>query len=166
MSMAGKSRGAGDWHIFRSGGRIAADIVRVTPSHVLQTPTGSLKGERGFSYRLALDCDSASGEGDIILSWSPVPANGIPLASVDGGMPLEYVLDEQEAMANGDPGSSRQSSVVLAGSARSDDHPVLSVPLENLQINGPVGNEQIEFPFADLHDSDRELLNNCFTGRG
>jgi len=162
LAMAARSSGADEWHVVRSSGVIDADIVRVTPSHVLRTPSFALEGERDFSYRLALSCDTASGEGSMTLSWSPVPANGVLLATVDDGVPLEYVLDEQERMANGDPGSSPPSSVVLAGSAHEDRHPVLSLPEESLRIGGPIPGERIQFPFSGLTRSDRDSLKACF----
>lgn len=157
MAMAQRTNDAERWHIIEDGEKISADIVRVT-----SFPVREDQGERDLTYRLVLTCDAASGDGEMLLTWSPVPANGNLEVIVDSNPPLEFVIDEQEAMANGDSGTSAPSSVVLAGLRQNDGHPGLSMPRSRLQIKGPLPTEQVEFSFDDLWESEPGLLNACF----
>ncbi|MEX0618671.1 MAG: hypothetical protein WDZ76_12250 [Pseudohongiellaceae bacterium] len=157
MAMADRTRGAEQWHVARNGDVVSADISRVTPLPVRE-------GRRDLTYRLALTCDASSGEGEIMLSWSPMPAHGTLEAVVDGDSPIEFVLDQWESMANGDPGRSPPSSVMLAGSGMSDTHTSLVMPQSTLEISGPLPTDTVAFSFRELAQSDQRLLSVCFAG--
>lgn len=159
MAMAQRTSDPERWHIVEDGEEVRADIVRVT-----SYPVREDQGERDVTYRLVLTCDAVSGDGEILLTWSPVPANGDMEVIVDSDPMVEFVIDEQEPMANGDSGTSAPSSVVLAGMGKNDDHPDLSVPRKRLRIKGPLPTDEVEFSFDDLWDSDPRLLNACFSG--
>ena len=155
MSMAARAQDSEQWYVVRDGDQITADVVRVTPVPLRE-------GRRDLTYRLTLTCDSGSNEGEMLLSWSPAPVNGELEAIVDGGMPLDFVLDHQEPMANGDPGTSAPSSVVLAGAARMEKHTELPMPESSLQFSGLFPVEPIEFTFSELREADRRRLKVCF----
>lgn len=87
---------------------------------------------------------------------------GAPSVMGVAGLPLAFVLDEQEAMANGDPGTSPPSSIVLAGTGMDDTDPSLTMPQSTLEISGPLPTESVEFSFAGLDASDHRLLSTCF----
>jgi len=159
MAMARRSNDAEHWHIAVDEEEISADIVRVTT-----IPVREDQGDRDITYRLVLTCDTSNGEGEILLTWSPVPANGDLKVIVDSDPPVDFVIDGQELMANGDSGTSAPSSVVLAGLGKNDDHPDIAVPRIRLRIKGPLPTDEVEFSFNDLWGSEPRLLNACFSG--
>jgi hypothetical protein len=157
MAMAQRTNTAERWHIVESGENISADIIRVT-----SLPVREDQGPRDLTYRLVLTCNTTNGEGEMLLTWSPVPANGEVEVFTDNESLTAFIIDEQEPMANGDSGTSAPSSVVLSGFRKNDDHPNLSIPRTSLRIRGPLATEQVEFSFDDLWSSEPQLLNSCF----
>lgn len=155
LAMASRTQRANQWHVSRDGDVINADIALVTP--LPERWQG-----RELIYRLALSCDVTSGEGSNIISWSPIPVNGTLEVIVDDGEIKKFILDQQESMANGSPGISSPSSVVLSGMGKSDKHPTLGMPKNKLQIKGPLLTGQVEFTFNTLSQEDREKLALCF----
>ncbi len=155
MAMAERAENSENWYIKRDGDLISADVVRVSP-------IPNIEGRRDVNYRLILTCNSDSKEGQLLLSWSPMPRNGELKAIVDGEKQFEFVLDHEEPMANGDPGTSAPSSVVLAGSAIMEKHTGLPLPLDSLQIGGLFPLDPVEFSFNEFQGVDRTQLNACF----
>lgn len=157
MAMAQRTEGAERWHVNVDEETISADIVRITsfPAREDQRP-------RDIMFRLVLTCDLASDEGEMLLTWSPQPANGSLEVVVDNDLPVEFIIDEQEPMANGDEGTSAPSSVVLVGLGKKDEYPDISPPRNRLRLKSPLLSEQIEFSFADLWESEPDQLNACF----
>lgn len=155
MAMAVRGQDAEQWHVLQDGAQISADVIRVTPI------TGS-DSTRDLGFRLTLTCDRLNKEGEILLSWSPAPRNGELQAIADGGTPFTYSLDHEEAMANGDSGTSAPSSVVLYGKNRMEKHPQLSLPESSLHFDGLFPVEAIEFSLDDLREEDRSRLEVCF----
>lgn len=155
MAMAEKAEGFEQWHIKQEGDLITADVIRLTP-----VPQEA--GRRDINYRLKVTCNIDSNEGEILLSWSPMPRKGELKAIVDGNLQFEYVLDHEEPMANGDPGASAPSSVVLAGAAKIEKHSELPLPMNTLEFSGLFPLDPVEFSFSDLRELNSTQLFTCF----
>ncbi len=155
MAMAQRSTGIERWHVNDEGGSLSGDVARVR-----SYPVRDDQAARDVTFRLVVNCES-EGSGQIVLTWSPVPANGEIEVIVDENAPEVFLLDEQEAMANGDPGMSAPSSLVLLGVDRRDTHPAISVPDSRLAITGPLPTAQIEFKLDELWDVE-PTLRSCF----
>ena len=155
MAMAVRGQDAEQWHVLQDGEQIFADVIRETPITGADSP-------RDLGFRLTLTCDRENKEGEILLIWSPIPRNGELQVIVDGRTPLTYSLDHEEAMANGDSGTSAPASVVLYGTNRMEKHPQLSLPESSLQFDGLFPFDAVEFSFDDLLENDRRQLEVCF----
>lgn len=158
MAMAHRSNNVDQWHVTKDGNITIADIARVA-----RLPESEYVKLRDLIYRLVVSCDASSRTGEILLTWSPVPMNGKLEVIVDSESAQVFVINEQEPMANGDPGTSAPSSVMLIGRNRLNEYPELSIPDDMLRIKGPLPTEQIEISFSELWELEPELIEVCFS---
>lgn len=144
--------GATTWFITRADGVVAASIVR----EVAPRQPGS--NDRP-AYRLRLVCRPSTRDGEMQLTWSPVPQTGRTLtASVDENPPIEYRIDGTESMGNGGTGHSGHASIVLSnGKDRR-----LTLASRSLIIRELFPGETVEFPMSDLDRRALAELRTCF----
>jgi len=162
-ALASTARGARDWSVGPEGnaptnGRtVAASILREVP-----------RPEEGQAamYRLILTCNATSREGEMRLSWSPVPTEGTLLAAVDTRAPVARSVQGREKMGNGSAAPpTPPASVVLSGSRTGDDAQRIPLPGEKLTISGLFA-DTVDFPFDRLPPAARQRLTPCFTSEG
>ncbi|HVW12044.1 MAG TPA: hypothetical protein VHC90_25875 [Bryobacteraceae bacterium] len=141
--------GAAKWTVIRTGSVVTASTVRDV---ALRAPAVGAP-----VYRLTLACDLASRQGDIELTWAPVPQTGRTFfASVDGNAGIPHVLEgREEKMGNG--------AAVTTGLAMS----TLNVPLpeKTLTIENLFPGETVVFPLSQLNPADRRELAVCLAIR-
>lgn len=108
VSTKEQAAGAEEWFVSREDGLVAASIVREVPSRrpdVKESPI----------YRVKVACNTASGVGQMELTWSPQPQTGRTItASVDRNSPVEYMIEGKESMGNGGTVRTGHASVFSA----------------------------------------------------
>ena len=159
MAMVNRSDNADQWHVIKDGNQTIADIARAA-----RLPEVEYVQLRDQIIRLVVSCDASSRAGEILLTWSPIPMNGNLEVIVDSESAKVFVIDVQEPMANGGPGASAPSSVILIGKNKLDEYPELSIPHGMLRIKGPLVTEQVEISFRELWEMEPELFDACFAG--
>lgn len=159
-AFAVESAGAMDWAVKRS--KDSAPFLTV--SILRELPSARNAGE-GEVYRLIASCNSATGEGEVQLAWSPVAQSGTLAASVDGSAPVQYRMEGSEAMGNGSGVVLHGlAALVLAESKRGGSRTGLSFPAASLTIRDLFPGETVAFTFADLPATARQELEACFPG--
>jgi hypothetical protein len=129
---------------------MSASMVREVPPREPGATTPPL-------YRIRLACNSATGQGDMELTWSPQPQTGRTMtAAADGDTPVDYKIEGQESMGNGASVKSGHASVLLSTGSGGK----LPLPRQSLIIRELFPGENVEFPFADLKA--RAELGKCF----
>ncbi len=145
-ALAVEATGADEWHVNRSGDRAwTASILRELPS--ARNP-----GQAGM-YRLVVECDAATHERTMQLSWAPAPTTGTLWAAVDGKPPIEYKVEGLEKMGNGSKGTTGPAAIGLHLS---------TLPGRVLRISNLFPNESVEFPFGELPKGARQSLAACY----
>ena len=88
-------------------------------------------------YRLVVECDAATHEGTMQLSWAAV----------------EYKVEGLEKMGNGSKGTTGPAAIGLHLS---------TLPGRVLRISNLFPNEAAEFPFGELPEGARQSLTACY----
>jgi hypothetical protein len=149
-ALATESAGAHEWSVSR-----AQDPAVVTASILREVLSGRSAGEASM-YRLVLTCNEATRQGEMQLSWAPLPKAGTLSVMVDGKHSFSYKVEGIEKMGNG--------SAVTAGPASINlSHPKIPLPAGNLVFSGLFPNETVAFPFDKLSHSDRQSMAGCFS---
>lgn len=152
-AIAGRIANALEWQV---GVEPLADGSQtVTASILREAPRGS-DGEAAM-YRLIATCNVGKREGELRLSWSPVPAEGTLLVSVDGSAAAAYRVEGMEKMGNGLPGLTPPASVVLIDRTQR----AIVFPERSLQFSGLLGDD-VTFPMASLPGQTRLAMAPCF----
>ena len=134
-----------------------SEIPVVTASFVQDAPTG--RGEKDPDlYRVILTCRAGERSPGILLTWSPnVPKDGQEISvAVDGKPVLQYTMEGDEKMGNGQAGTSGPGGATL---------PVTVLPAKTLTVTDLFPGVTVEFPFEGLTQSARKSLASCFEGR-
>jgi hypothetical protein len=139
-----QAEGSRNWTVMRNESRVTASIVRdVNPRR---------SGMDAPVYRLTLNCDTASHQGEMQLTWSPDPQKERTFSvSADGAAIPQKIEGGEERMGNGQPGGTGRAS---AG---------LNAPLaeKTLTVSDLFPGEQVDFPIGDLDSSARRQLAGC-----
>jgi hypothetical protein len=144
-----QAAGAGEWFVSHQGGLVSASIVREVPPR--------RPGAANPLCRVKLDCNPATGAGDIQLTWSPQPQTGVTIQVVaDGNTTAEYEIDGKESMGHGADVQTGHASVLLIG----NEGRKFPLPRRSLLVRDLFPGEIVEFPFGDL--TARAELNKCF----
>ncbi|MEO8368982.1 MAG: hypothetical protein ABI806_07285 [Candidatus Solibacter sp.] len=106
----------------------------------------------GTKYRLVLECNPATREGDIQISWAPNATNGTLHASLDGKAPVPYAVEGTEKMGNGQGANAQRAAIKLRS----------VMPAQSLAISNIFPNEKVVFPFDTLPEGARQTLSACF----
>ena len=129
-ALTGATAGAGEWIVNRSEkpGAWSASIVREAKTSI---------------YRLTLSCRPETGRTEMQVAWSPgVPKDGREITvTADGNASASYIVSGQEAMGNGQAGTSGPGAWILAKTP---------VPRQKLTVANVFGDEAVEFPFEGL----------------
>ena len=126
---------AHDWNIAQVPQHLTASIVRELPE--------ARPGKQSALYRPVLNCNLATHQGDIQLTWSPSATTGTLAVSADGNAPRQYKTAGPEDAA----------AITLAQ---------LPMPSRTLTVSGLFRNETIVFPVSELYSKARETLAACF----
>jgi hypothetical protein len=145
-ALTAEAAGAGEWVINRAEkpGAWSASIVREAKTNI---------------YRLTLSCRPETGRTEMQVAWSPdVPKEGRKITvTADGNAPVSYIVSGQEAMGNGQAGTSGPGAWVLANTP---------IPQHKLTVADVFGDETVEFPFEGLAAGDRACSGVTRTGSG
>lgn len=145
-----QASGATEWFVSREGGVVSASIVREVPSRSANVPDKPL-------YRVKIACNTASGVGEMQLTWSPQPQTGRTMtASVDSNASVEYRIEGKESMGNSAAVQSGHASVLLSDGRR------FGFPSHSLTVRELFPGETVEFPFWNLDQKARAELGSCF----
>ena len=126
---------AHDWNITQEPQHLTASIVRELPA--------ARPGKQPALYRLVLNCNLATHQGDIQLTWSPSATTGTLAVSVDGNATRQYKIAGPEDAA----------AITLDQ---------LPMPSRTLTVSGLFRDETIVFPVSELYNKARETLATCF----
>ncbi len=148
-ALAGEARGANEWHVNRVSDP-ATKAPRLTASILRELPSARNPGQAGM-YRLVVECDAATHERTMQLSWAPAPTTGTLWAAVDGK--VEYKVEGLEKMGNGSKGTTGPAAIGLHLS---------TLPGRVLRISNLFPNESVEFPFGELPKGARQSLAACY----
>jgi hypothetical protein len=135
-ALAEESTGADKWTITNQ----SASILRESPA---------------TRYRLVLECNAATREGEIQVSWAPNAANGTLHASLDGKAPITYLVEGTESMGNGQGANAQRAAIKLRS----------VMPAQSLTISNLFPNEKVVFPFDTLPEGVRRTLSACFAAQ-
>jgi hypothetical protein len=141
-----ESAGAGNWTV----GPSSAPVI--TASTLREFPRVAGEAE---AYRLIASCNSATGEGQMQLAWSPVAQSGSLAVSIDGAASRQYRVEGSESMGNG-------NGVILHGLAALDLSSPTGLPAESLTVSQLFPGRIVTFSFADLTRDARQKLHRCF----
>ena len=145
-TLTSEATGADQWSVSRTeNAAVTASILRALPST-------KHAGEPSM-YRLVVACNAATREGEMQLSWAPVPTRGSLSASVDGATPVTYTVEGTEKMGNGSQGTTGPAAMTFRR----------PLPAHTLTISDLFPNEKVEFPFGSLPQSAHQSLAACFT---
>ena len=148
-STVAQAVGATEWHVSRESGRVSAGIVK----EVAPRRTGSKVLPL---YRLQFACD-ASGKGEVQLTWSPEAQTSRTITVViDGKQTLEYKIEGNESMGNGQSGAYGHASVMLSEGQK------LRLPSRSLIVRELFAGETVEFAFDGLESDTGRELQRCF----
>ena len=150
-ALAVEARGANEWHVNHASDP-ATKAPRLTASILRELPSARNPGQAGM-YRLVVECDAATHEGTMQLSWAPAPTTGTLWAAVDGKPPVEYKVEGLEKMGNGSRGTTGPAAIGLHLS---------TLPGRVLRISNLFPNESVEFPFGELPEGARRSLAACY----
>ena len=152
-STAEQAAGATEWFVTRENASVvSAGLVREVPPRKPSSPDVPV-------YRILLTCDTATSQGEMLLTWSPEPQTGrVVAASVDGNTPVEYKLEGKESMGNGSPVQSGLAALVLNSRAQKR-FPLAS---RSLTVRELFPGEAVEFSFLDLDAGVHSDLKKCF----
>ncbi|HEX4133685.1 MAG TPA: hypothetical protein VHY84_03610 [Bryobacteraceae bacterium] len=136
-----------DWNVTRTTDLTASIVRDVAPRK---------PGEDSPLYRLTLDCNTATHQGDFQLSWSPAPqTNRTFSVSEDGNAGIPYKLDgREEKMGNGTAGTSGMAATKLNG----------PLPEKTLTVTDLFPGETVVFPLDNLDRTVRKQLAGCLSG--
>lgn len=152
-ALIARMRSPHDWSIENTA---TAGRKLVVTASILREAARPEEGQTAM-YRLIATCDTDRREGELRLSWSPVPKAGTLLVAVDGGTPIPYRVEGMEKMGNGLPGEALPASVVLLAGAQRP----IPFPSAKLAISGLLG-DVVEFTFGNLTGQARQQLSSCF----
>jgi cytochrome c551/c552 len=134
-----------NWNVTRTADLTASIVRDVAPRK---------PGEDSPLYRLTVDCNTATHQGDFQLSWSPAPqTNRIFSVSTDGNAAIPYKLEGQEKMGNGSAGASGLAAAKLNG----------PLPQKTLSVTDLFPGETVVFPLDNLDRTVRQQLVGCFS---
>jgi hypothetical protein len=153
---AAQAERAKHWTVIRTSKTpvVTASIVRdVAP----RNHGGAAAGDVPL-YRLILACNVNSKEGEMQLTWSPVPQTDRTFSvAVDGNKGIPHKLEgREERMGNGVAATTGLASSML--SAR--------LPEKTLTITDLFPGETVVFPFDGMNAVDRRQLAICFDAAG
>ena len=114
-----------------------------------------LRESAATRYRLVLECNPATREGEIQVSWAPNATNGTLHASLDGNAPVRYVVEGTEKMGNGQGANAQRAAIKLRS----------VMPAQSLTISNIFPNEKVVFPFDTLPKGARQTLSTCFAAK-
>ena len=147
-----QAQGAKEWFVKREDGVLTAGIVQEVPPRKPDSTDIPV-------YRILLACNPSTGVGEFQLTWSPQPQTGRSIAAiVDGGTPTEYKIEGKESMGNGAAVQTGRASLLLARGKGEK----IGLPNQLLEIRELFPGESVRFSFADLPQSARASLGNCF----
>jgi hypothetical protein len=106
-----------------------------------------------------MGCSPSIGVGEMQLTWSPQPQTGRTMtASVDGNAPIEYKIEGQESMGNGETVQTGHASVLLSNGKGGK----LALANQILTVRELVPGETVEFPSSELDQKARAEFRKCF----
>jgi hypothetical protein len=145
QAFAMQSKGATDWNVERTS------ASELTVSTLREIPRNANEAE---VYRFIANCNAATRQGEMQLTWSPVAQSGSLNVSVDREPATKFVVKGSEKMGNG-------SGVELHGLA-SVKLTGLPIPGDSLTIADLFPGDTVTFSFANLSGEARRDLNACF----
>jgi hypothetical protein len=147
-----QAEGAKQWFVSHEGGVVSVSMVREVPPRKPSSTDLPI-------YRLRAACNTATGVGEMQLTWSPEPQTERTMsASVDGKAAVEYKIEGKESMGNGSTVQSGRASVVLSSGKGGR----LGLANQSMRIGEVFPGEAVEFPFSDLDPQARAQLGKCF----
>lgn len=165
-ALASEAVGSHEWTVNQTQDAATKQPI-VTASILRELPSAKNAGEPSM-YRLVLACNAGTHQGEMQLSWSPVPKTGTLSASLDGKAPLTYKVEGIEKMGNGAQGTAGPAAITLyettKASGQTSGAPKLAMPLQTLTISNLFPDETVVFPFGALTEQARLALSTCFTG--
>ena len=126
---------AHDWNLTQQPQQLTASIVRELPE--------ARQGKQPALYRLMLNCNLATHQGNIQLTWSPTATTGTVSVLSDGGVIKQYKIAGPEDAA----------AITLDR---------LALPSRTLTVSGLFRDETIVFPISELYGQAREAFAGCF----
>jgi hypothetical protein len=146
-AFAMRSRSATEWNVERpKASELTASTLREVPS--------AKNANEAEVYRLIATCNATTRQGELQLTWSPVPQSGSLNASVDRKAPVKFQVRGSEKMGNG-------NGHILHGLAAVHLQG-LPIPADSLTITDLFPGETVVFSFATLPGDARHDLNVCF----
>lgn len=155
-----KSKGASGWTLIRAEAP-SARAQRLTASTLRAAPS-TAANQIGELYRLTLTCNSASGEGEMQLTWAPKNAGNSARAisvTADSAASVTYTVEGHETMGNrvpkgdGTDNTTGPAATVLKG---------MPLPARTLSISNLFPDESVVFSFESLPEAARHALASCF----
>ena len=153
VSLAAESTGAEQWSVRQSAAPAGQNSI-VNASIVREIPAAGRAGDASI-YRLVVECDRATRQGEMQLSWSPSPTTGTLHVSIDGGQPLSYAVEGREFMGNGSSVTTGPAAIMLTRAS-------VTLPRQTLRISNLFPQQQTEFSFRSPDSPTREALSACF----
>jgi hypothetical protein len=152
-----EAAGAGKWTFKRT--QDPASKAPILIAIVVRDVTSGVNGGEQDLYWLTLTCREDSHKAAMQLAWSPgVPKTGQPMSvAVDGNPPVEYTVEGNEKMGNGQAGTSGPGAIRLNA---------LALPEKTLAVSNLFGEGRIVFPFDELNRTARQALSACFAVGG
>jgi hypothetical protein len=147
-----QAEGAKQWFVSHEDAAVSASMVREVPPRKPGSTDLPI-------YRLRAACNTATGVGEMQLTWSPEPQSERTLrASVDGKATVEYKIEGKESMGNGSTVQSGRASVLLSNGEGGR----FGLANQSMKIGEVFPGEAVEFPFSDLDPQARTQLGKCF----
>ena len=144
QAITAQAVGATRWTVETVAGVTIASVLRESQVTSANPPI----------YRLAVECNVATREGVMQLSWSPNPRTGTLAASWDDAPASLYPVEGTEKMGNGSAVTTGPAAITLPASRH--------LPARTLAFSGLFPGEPVVFPFRELPEAARRSLNSCF----
>jgi hypothetical protein len=145
-ALAAEATGAHEWVADRTQDP-ASKAPILTASILREVPAAN--SAEGAMYRLVLDCNAATHEGEMRVALAPAPKTGVVSGAVDGGSAVPYEVQGAAAIS-------------LYGLTKDGKMQPIALPAKTLRLTNLVENESLDFPFSDLPASMRQSLAGCF----
>ena len=131
---------------------LAAESTGADKWTITNQSASILRESAATRYRLVLECNPATREGEIQVSWAPNATNGTLHASLDAKAPVTYLVEGTESMGNGKGANAQRAAIKLRS----------VMPAQSLAISNLFPNEKVVFPFDTLPEGARQTLSACF----